>query len=368
MLDLRARSAGRARPDLRRRRGPVVPPRFLPLDEDEPADVFAAMRRRRARPPPAELHGERRTPRRAGGRRSGRPRHQADAVPDFARLARGPSPDPDAERSKQSWSWSRSRHASTRGNIEWARKLEQAGAHVVYGLIGLKTHQDAARVRREATLRRYPIGAGNYNTGPRDPSTRAVHLQARDRRRSDLFNILTGLSRQRTFRRLIVAPTGLRERFLQLVGARPSTRSPAARQDRAEDECPHRRRLRRSALPASTAGVDVDLIIRGACARAGCREAVRADPRPLHHRRVPRAPRIWRFENAPARMADRSGDLMDRNLTGRSRPSSDPDPEAQRLLDENLAALWPTTGAPGHSARGTEHRDPARRPGHRRPA
>ena len=108
-------------------------------------------------------------------------------------------------------------------NIVWARKLERAGAHVVYGLVGLKTHSKTALVvRREGSgLRRYVhIGTGNYN-----PKTARLYvdlglLTCRPEIGADvtdLFNVLTGLSRQRTFRRLLVAPHSLRSRFLELV-------------------------------------------------------------------------------------------------------------------------------------------------------
>ena len=131
-------------------------------------------------------------------------------------------------------------------NIVWARKLERAGAHVVYGLVGLKTHSKTALVvRREGSgLRRYVhIGTGNYN-----PKTARLYvdlglLTCRPEIGADvtdLFNVLTGLSRQRTFRRLLVAPHSLRSRFLQLVerevGARPGRQArahhPEAQRDR----------------------------------------------------------------------------------------------------------------------------------------
>ena len=97
-------------------------------------------------------------------------------------------------------------------NIVWARKLEQAGAHVVYGLVGLKTHSKVALVvRREGSgLRRYlHLGTGNYN-----PKTARIYtdlglLTCRPELgadATDLFNYLTGLSRQEGFRRLLVAP------------------------------------------------------------------------------------------------------------------------------------------------------------------
>ena len=101
-------------------------------------------------------------------------------------------------------------------NITWARKLEQAGAHVVYGLVGLKTHSKTSLVvRREGSaLRRYVhIGTGNYNPGTARLYTDIGLLSCRPELGadvSDLFNVLTGLSRQRDFRRLIVAPMNLR--------------------------------------------------------------------------------------------------------------------------------------------------------------
>src|SRR3954464_491683 len=108
-------------------------------------------------------------------------------------------------------------------NIVWARRLEQAGAHVVYGLVGLKTHSKVCLVvRREGSgLRRYVhIGTGNYNQKTARLYTDLGLLSCRPELGADvtdLFNVLTGLSRQRTFRRLLVAPHSLRSRFLELV-------------------------------------------------------------------------------------------------------------------------------------------------------
>jgi polyphosphate kinase len=190
------------------------------------------------------------------------------------------------------------------------------------------------------------IGTGNYNTRT---SRTYVDLGLFTCRAeigadvSDLFNILTGLSRQREFRRLVIAPTGLRERFLQLVereAAHAAAGRPAAIVlkmnaliDAACVEALYR---------ASTAGVEVDLIIRGACTLVPGVEKLSERIRVrsiigefLEHSR------IWRFENggAPEWLIG-SGDLMDRNLDRRIE-SFVPvdDPEAQRLLDENLAAL-----------------------------
>ena len=141
-------------------------------------------------------------------------------------------------------------------NIVWARKLEQAGAHVVYGLVGLKTHSKTALVvRREGSgLRRYVhIGTGNYN-----PKTARLYvdlglLTCRPELGADvtdLFNVLTGLSRQRAFRRLLVAPHTLRSRVLELID-REIGHAKAGRRgaDRVQAQRDRRPGLHRGAVP-----------------------------------------------------------------------------------------------------------------------
>ncbi len=108
-------------------------------------------------------------------------------------------------------------------NIGWARALERAGVHVVYGLVGLKTHSKTALVVRQEGdgIRRYcHIGTGNYNsTTARLYEDLGVLTAAPDLGAdlTDLFNYLTGYSRRVDYRRLIVAPTGLRSRILELI-------------------------------------------------------------------------------------------------------------------------------------------------------
>src|SRR5207302_7405529 len=108
-------------------------------------------------------------------------------------------------------------------NIAWARTLERAGAHVAYGLVGLKTHAKLALVvrREEGRLRRYVhVGTGNYN-----PKTARLYTDLGlftcraeiGADATDLFNALTGLSRQTSYRRLLVAPHGVRARLLEMV-------------------------------------------------------------------------------------------------------------------------------------------------------
>jgi polyphosphate kinase len=158
-------------------------------------------------------------------------------------------------------------------NIKWARALEQAGAHVVYGLIGLKTHcKTCLVVRREgSTIRRYcHIGTGNYN-----PKTARLYedvgLLTADpdigADLTDLFNSLTGYSRKVAYRNLLVAPHGIRKGIIERI-----EREVEAARGGAEA----RIRLKANALVdeqvidalyrASQAGVRVEVVVRGICA------------------------------------------------------------------------------------------------------
>jgi polyphosphate kinase len=158
-------------------------------------------------------------------------------------------------------------------NISWARSLERAGCHVVYGLVGLKTHcKTALVVRRESgVIRRYcHIGTGNYN-----PKTARLYedvgiLTADPRVNADLtdlFNTLTGYSRQTTYRSLLVAPHGIRAGLLEKI--RREARH-------AAEGKPSGIRIKVNSLvdeqiidalyEASLSGVPVELLIRGICA------------------------------------------------------------------------------------------------------
>jgi polyphosphate kinase len=157
-------------------------------------------------------------------------------------------------------------------NIEWARRLERAGVHVVYGLLGLKTHCKVALVvRREGdTLRRYVhIGTGNYN-----PTTARIYtdlgLLTADEKigadATDLFNYLTGFSRQTQYRRLLVAPVNMRERMMALI-EREVTNHKAGRRAHiiAKVNSLTDTKIIRALYEASQAGVPVDLLVRGIC-------------------------------------------------------------------------------------------------------
>lgn len=212
-------------------------------------------------------------------------------------------------------------------NIGWARMLEQAGCHVVYGLVGLKTHcKTALVVRQEGNqIRRYcHIGTGNYH-----PKTARLYedfgmLTAEPevgRDLTDLFNTLTGYSRQTAYRRLLVAPHGIRSGIIDRIekeAARAAAGEPALVQIKVNalvDE-----EVADALYRASQAGVRVDLLIRGMCTLRpgvpGVSERIRVRSilgRFLEHSR------IFRFgaEDDSAEIWIGSADLMHRNLDRR---------------------------------------------------
>ncbi len=157
-------------------------------------------------------------------------------------------------------------------NIEWARTLEDAGVHVAYGLVGLKTHTKTTLVVREEEdgLQVYAhIGTGNYNPKTAGLYTDLGLLTARPEVGADLmdlFNFLTGYSRQRHFRRLLVAPVNMRDRFVELIdteaanalAGRPS--GIIAKMNGLDDPV-----IARALYRASQAGVPIRLIVRGNC-------------------------------------------------------------------------------------------------------
>jgi polyphosphate kinase len=157
-------------------------------------------------------------------------------------------------------------------NIEWARRLEHAGAHVVYGLIGLKTHCKLTLVvrREDGLLKRYVhIATGNYNPTASCTYTDFGLLTASEDFGADateFFNYLTGYSRQREYRQLLVAPVNLREKLTALIERETSnakTGQPAqiiAKLNRLADP-----NIIQALYDASAAGVEIDLIVRGIC-------------------------------------------------------------------------------------------------------
>ncbi|MGA3056906.1 MAG: polyphosphate kinase 1 [Candidatus Limnocylindrales bacterium] len=345
--------AGLDRPDLKLPPySPVVPPRLVPPDEGEPADVFAAIRNG-----DILVHH----PYESFAASTQRFIAQAASDPDVLSIkmtlyrTSGDSPIvreliAAAERDKQVVVLVEIKaRFDEEANIVWARKLEQAGAHVVYGLVGLKTHSKTVLVvRREGSgLRRYVhIGTGNYNSGTARLYTDFGLLSCRPELGadvSDLFNVLTGLSRQRDFRRLIVAPMNLRTWILEMID-REKGHARAGR--------PARIILKLNSIvdpaciaalyAASQAGVKVDLIIRGICSLwpgvPNVSEGIRVRSivgQYLEHSRV------FHFANdGNPEWYIGSADLMERNLDRRVEALVPiEDPEARHRIQAALEVM-----------------------------
>ena len=340
------------RPDLKPPRWvPTVPARLRPLDDDEPVDMFAAIR--------------------AGDVLVHHPYESFAA--SVERLIEQAADDPEVLTIKQTLYRTSGDspvvhqliRAAEQGkqvvvlvelkarfdeeaNIVWARKLERAGAHVVFGLAGLKTHcKTLLVVRREGSiLRRYVhVGTGNYNQRTAGTYADLGLFTCRPEIGedvTDLFNVLTGLSRQTSFRRLLVAPMGLRDQFFRLV-----------EREIAHAKAGHTARivLKMNSLVdracieelyrASGAGVEIELIIRGACTLLpgvpGLSDSTRV--RSIIGEFLEHA-RIWRFENnGQPEWYIGSGDLMERNLDRRVEAFVPVDDRAaQAQLDQVLGA------------------------------
>jgi polyphosphate kinase len=357
MLDLTAlwQLVALDRPDLKAvPHVPVIPPRLVPTDEDEPVDVFAQVRAG-----DIFIHHPYESFTASVERFIAQAADDPDVLTIKMTLYRtsGDSPIVAAlitasERGKQVVVLVEIKaRFDEANNIIWARKLEQAGAHVVYGVVGLKTHSKVALVvRREGSgLRRYVhIGTGNYNSKTARLYVDLGILSCREELGADvtdLFNTLTGLSRQRVFRRLLVAPITLRSRFLELVEREAAN---------ARAGHPARIVLKVNSLvdtqvietlyEAAKAGVHVDLIVRGACCMVpglpGVSEHVRVRSiigEFLEHSR------IWMFANGGrAEWYIGSADLMERNLDRRVEvvtPVEDNEARARlaRIIDVMLA-------------------------------
>jgi polyphosphate kinase len=235
-------------------------------------------------------------------------------------------------------------------NIEWARKLDHAGVHVVYGILGLKTHGKLTLViRREGeTLKRYVhIASGNYN-----PTTSCTYTDlgmftvddAIGRDATELFNYLTGFSEQTEYRRLMVAPVGLREKLNALF----------------DREIEHKRAGRPAHIIAkfnrladlqiidklyevSQAGVKVDLIVRGICMLRpgipGLSENIKVRSvvgRFLEHSRV-----FWFSNGGDDQVFIGSADWMSRNLKNRIEVVAPvTDPKSKRYLRNVLLEAY----------------------------
>lgn len=235
-------------------------------------------------------------------------------------------------------------------NIIWAKALERTGVHVVYGLIGLKIHAKMALVVRQESdgIRRYVhLGTGNYNASTARLYTDMGLLSCRPELGADvseLFNVLTGYSRQDKYRRLLVAPIGMRDSLTAMI------------QREIEQHARHGNghlifkinalvdaEMTDALYQASQAGVQVDLIVRGMCSlRPGLPDLsenirVRSIVGPyLEHSR------IYYFHNGgQSEIYIGSADLMERNLDRRIETLFPiDDPALKHFIRDTLLELY----------------------------
>jgi polyphosphate kinase len=234
-------------------------------------------------------------------------------------------------------------------NILWAKRLESAGVHVVYGLVGLKTHTKLVLVvRRESgQIKRYVhVGTGNYN-----PKTARLYTDLGlltcnpeiGADASDLFNALTGYSRQSEYRQLLIAPVSLRKRMLELID-REITQHQAHGNGRivAKMNALVDATIIAALYRASQAGVKIDLIIRGICCLKpgipGISETINVISvigRFLEHSRI-----FYFHNNGAEALYIGSADWMTRNLDRRVEAVTPiADPQLAKDLQEILGIL-----------------------------
>ncbi|MGH1490836.1 MAG: polyphosphate kinase 1 [Acidimicrobiales bacterium] len=263
-------------------------------------------------------------------------------------------------------------------NITWARRLEEAGVHVVYGLVGLKIHSKIVLVIRNESegIRQYcHVGTGNYN-----PKTARIYedigvLTASPAVGEDLtqlFNFLTGYGRDMSYQRLLVAPNTLRRSLDELIGAEIAAPAGTGRIIFKMNSMVDSKIIDRL-YEASQAGVQIDLIVRGICCLIpgvpGMSENIRVKSlvgRNLEHSRV------YYFANGGALEGEESvgesmglerfylgsADLMPRNLNRRVEVLLRvDDAECQRRLHEILNINMEDTALSWHlGPDGTYHR------------
>lgn len=232
-------------------------------------------------------------------------------------------------------------------NVVWANRLESSGVHVVYGIMGLKTHTKVVLVVRqegEAIHRYVHIGTGNYNSKTAKLYTDLGLFSCRDdlgADLTDLFNYLTGYSKQQSYRKLLVAPVTLRDRMTALI-------------QREIEHCKNGQpgriiakmnslvdgKIIKTLYEASRSGVQIDLVVRGICClRPGIKglsdhiRVISIIGRYLEHSRI-----FYFHNNAQEEIFIGSADWMTRNLDRRVEavtPVEDPDiaKELKELLD-----------------------------------
>ncbi len=233
-------------------------------------------------------------------------------------------------------------------NIHWAQELENSGVHVVYGVVGLKTHAKTALVIRQETqgVQCYVhLGTGNYHKQTAKLYTDVGYFTAKAEYTEDvveLFHYLTGRSLKRTYHKLLVAPAEMKDGILARI-RREIDFAKAGKPARIIAKCNslEERDLVRALYEASQAGVEIDLIVRGFCCLRpkvkNMSERIRVISvigRFLEHSR------ILYFANGSANPLDGefmigSADLMYRNLLGRIETMSpiDSRPARERLWE-----------------------------------
>jgi polyphosphate kinase len=240
-------------------------------------------------------------------------------------------------------------------NIEWARALEKAGVHVVYGLIGLKTHCKLCLVvRRERDgIRRYVhMSTGNYNTITARTYTDLGLMTSDDEigaDASELFNFLTGYSKQNSYRKFLVAPVNMREHFLEFL-----------EREIAHGEAGHivfklnslvDGEIISTLYRASQAGVKIDLIVRGICCLRPGVKGVSENIRVLSIvGRFLEHSRIYYFHNkGEGDLYVGSADLMPRNIDRRVEvlfPIESP--ELRQDIIDNIVSAYLKDTVKGH--------------------
>lgn len=234
-------------------------------------------------------------------------------------------------------------------NINWAKKLEKSGCHVVYGLPGLKTHCKALLiVRKEADgIKRYVhMGTGNYNDSTAKSYTDIGFFTCKETFGQDisaLFNVLTGYSKVSYWNKIVVAPMGLREMFLkEIKREEENAREGKPAQIIAKMNSLVDKDMIKALYRASASGVKINLIVRGVCClRSGIEgvseniKVVSIVDRFLEHSR------IYYFENNQnPRIYLSSADWMPRNLDRRVEAAF---PIEEKELKEKIIDILNTT-------------------------
>jgi len=240
-------------------------------------------------------------------------------------------------------------------NIQWAKQLEASGVHVVYGVLGLKTHTKillVVRKEKERLNSYVHIGTGNYNSKTSSLYTDIGLLTARPEFGADLvelFNYLTGFSKQQSFRRLLVAPVTLRNRMEGLI-RREIEHAQAGRGGhiRAKMNALVDPAIIALLYEASQAGVTIELVVRGMCSLRPNLEGISDNisvvsviGRFLEHSRL-----FWFANGGEPELFIGSADWMSRNLDRRVEAVAPiEDPRLRHQLEQVLELYLQDTGA-----------------------